>query len=244
MKRIPLLCLGALLCALCMSFNELNAQTATWDYPVKPGTPEWTTFETHDQMLEAIQIPESILRALTTKELVEICLNYPLYGDIFAYNSLQDGFRSNVSKNFNGIQELFRRKDNAQCLLNVLKNYDLLTLESREHASTDLKIGESIWKHSFLEVLMSQESVLTNANAEQQREIAVLSARNMLIKERREQVYGYQSLESSAYLLGTTLKTGNSKATLSPNLERFLKDGTTCDVTLMIEELVNNYIKF
>jgi hypothetical protein len=221
------------------------AAQSTWDYPVKPGTPEWAAFTTHDQMIEAIRIPEEVLNSLTTVELVELCLSYPLYGDMFAYNTLQEGFLSNVAVNSNGIQELFRRQDNAKCLLDVLKSNDLLALESRAHVLTDSDLGESVWKHSFLEVLMSHEAVLVNANAEQKREIAAVASRNMLIKERGvDYLYGSQGLESSAYLLGSTLRTANIGAAPSPDLELFLRTGAVRDITALIEELMGNYVKF
>jgi hypothetical protein len=196
-------------------------------------------------MVEACRIPENVLNSLSTRELVEITLNYPLYGDIFAYNSLQDGLKNNIVLCSNGVQELLRRPDNARCLLDALKGHDLLTLESQEYVLTELKIGESIWQQSFLEVLISHESVLANAGVELLREIAAPAVKNTLIKERGiTRLYGNQGLESSAYLLGATLKTAGIGAASSPELERFLKEGTTRDVRQLIEELVGNYVKF
>jgi hypothetical protein len=248
MKKISmLLCAGVLACALCAPLDETSAQAAkapVWDYPVKPGTPQWAAFETHDQMLEAIQIPESILNSLTTEELVEICLNYPLSFDFFAYSSLLEGLVKNVAINFNGVQELFRRSDNVQCLLDVLKNNDLLMLQSKEAVLTTLEIGKLINRHSLVEVLLSHESVIANANAGQQREIAMIAVKNTLVKERTPHLYSRYSLESSAYLLGATLKTADIGAASSPELERFMKEGTTQDVRQLIEELVGNYVKF
>jgi len=242
-KSSKLFCAMVLMSALSAGFCDLKAQTK-WDYPVKPGTPRWEAFKTHDEMVKAVQVPNEVLNTLTTKELIEVCLNYPLYGDMFAYNSLQDGFKNNVAVNSNGVQELLRRRDNAQWLLDELKNRDLLTLESKERVSTSSKIGESIWEHSFLEVLMSHESVLANADAGQQREIAAIAAKNMLLKEREIGMYGLQSLESSAYLLGITLKKANVGGAPSPDLEMFLRTGLSNDVSLLFEELISNYVRF
>jgi hypothetical protein len=147
-----------------------------------------------------------------------------------------------VAMNFNGVQELFRRADNAQCLIDVLKDGDLLTLS---WATVPIEqTVTSIMQNSFVEVLLSHESVLANANAEQQREIAAIAVKNMLIKERQPQLYSWYNLESSACLLGTTLKMGNSRISLSPDLEAFLQTGTSQNVTQLIEELLNNYVKF
>jgi hypothetical protein len=195
-------------------------------------------------MIEAIRIPEEVLNSLTTVELVELCLNYPLSFDFFAYNSLQEGLRQNVAVNFNGVQELFRRSDNAKCLLDALKRNGLLELQSKENVLTTLQIGRLINRYSIAEVLTSHEAVLTNADAGQLREIAAVAVKNTLLKERGTHLYGSLSLESSAYLLGAALKTADVVAAPSPELERFIKNGTTSDVRLLIEELVNNYFKF
>lgn len=243
-KNVNLFCAAALMSALCAGFSEIRAQTV-WDYPIKPGTPQWDTLETHDQMVKAIQIPDEVLNSLSTEELVNVCLGYPLYGDMFAYNSVQDGFITNVAVNSNGIQELFRRSDNVQYLLNELKEKDLLTFESQEYLLADLEIGEFNWKLSFLEAIMSHESVLTNANAEQRREIAAISVKNLLLKERGASfIYGIQGLESSAYLLGSTLKMANAINTPTPDLERFLRTGSAMNVAVLVEELIGNYVKF
>jgi hypothetical protein len=248
MKRnLTLICAGVLMSVLCAGFNESSAQTSAktigWDYPVKPGTPEWANFKTKKEKIDACQIPQDILNSITTKGLVKVCLDYPLYGDIFAYNSMQEGFRE-VATSFNGIQELFRRDDRAQCLLDVLRSNDLFRLQARKNISTTLQIGETILRHSFLEVMLSHESVIVNASDEQQKEIIGITTKNLIIKESEPEFYSSQGLESSAYLLGTIMKTGNGKVALSPDLERFLKQGTTHDVTMLIEELVNNSAKF
>ena len=77
--------------------------------PHKPGTEAWQALSTHEDMLKACQIPAEILKTVSTEELIELCLAYPLLGDIFAYNGIQEGI-SKVSARFNGLQELFKRK--------------------------------------------------------------------------------------------------------------------------------------
>ena len=65
---------------LLLFFSVVYAQEKTiWDYPVKPGMKEWATFETREQMAKACQIPFDVLNTISTKELVTVCLNYPLF---------------------------------------------------------------------------------------------------------------------------------------------------------------------
>lgn len=58
------------------------AQT-TWSYPLKPDMPEWAQFDDHSKMLEVCQIPNDILKSVSTTELVTLCLDYPLQFDFF-----------------------------------------------------------------------------------------------------------------------------------------------------------------
>lgn len=108
---------------------QLFAQTTSWDYPVKPGSAEWAAFSSRDEMRFACEIPSDILSSVSTETLVELCLNYPLVYDVFAYDNLETGFKS-VSNDFNGMRELANRKDNATSLLTKLALYNLNTIST------------------------------------------------------------------------------------------------------------------
>jgi len=100
-----------------------------WDYPIKPGTDKWKTLKTTQDKLDNCQIPVSILGKLTTADLVRLCLNYPLLGDLlFSNTGFQDGFNA-ISSNFNGFQELLKRKDAGA---ELLKHYEAFDLDSFE----------------------------------------------------------------------------------------------------------------
>jgi hypothetical protein len=87
-----------------------------YEYPVKPGTDAWRALtQTLDAKIEASQIPEDILHALTTRALVETVLDYPLLGNMWAFDSLKTGFDSVLSY-FNGLQELVNREDAVEHL--------------------------------------------------------------------------------------------------------------------------------
>lgn len=109
---------------------------------------------------------------------------------------------------------------------------------------TLLEVGNSIWRHSFIELLLSHESVMANASIEQLKEISKVTMRNMSIKEQQPRLYGQTVIESSAYLLCTTLTKQNGGAALSHELKKFLEDGTSRDITVVSDDLRRNYIKF
>jgi len=221
-------------------FPAIAQENPVWDYPIKPGTEEWKALFTRDEMLKACQIPEEVLKSLPTQDIVIICQNYPLISNYYLYNNLQEGFRK-VIPYFNGLQELLTRKDNVQCLMSLLQNYNLETLESKSQSI--LELGETIVKQSLIEVILSQESVLVNANSEQKKAIATIALKNMIIKGQMPQTYSHYSLEASAYLLCLNLKNLNDDAEIIPELEQFLKTGSLQNATVQIEELKLNYSK-
>lgn len=60
-----------------------------YTFPVKPGTSEWNELIDHTQMVEACQIPEGLLHNMTTDELIETVLNYPLLMEIYTYDTFK-----------------------------------------------------------------------------------------------------------------------------------------------------------
>lgn len=92
-----------------------------YDYPVKPGTDSWWALpQTLDAKIEASQIPEDVLQALTTRALAETVLDYPLLPNMWAFDSFKAGFDSVLSY-FNGLQELVNREDSVEQLAAIIE---------------------------------------------------------------------------------------------------------------------------
>jgi hypothetical protein len=150
---------------VCQNANISNGHeiTCDWDYPVKPGTPEWVELKNTGERIAACQIPDEILNSLSTECLTKICMQYPfIYDMIHAFNYMSDGFRV-FFENFNGIRELYNREE---VLTELLKQYhnlinDMYTLEG---ASSE-KIGY-VWSISILEVLLYGYSQKVDASVE------------------------------------------------------------------------------
>ena len=76
---------------------------------------EWLSYSVQERVALS-QVPSELLGELSTDELIVTCLNYNLLGDIGLYNSLQQGFDI-LKKQYNGFQELLKRKDAGSRLL-------------------------------------------------------------------------------------------------------------------------------
>lgn len=62
-----------------------QTEGAKWNYPVKPGTDAWKSLQNNSEKVQVCQVPNEILTAMSTQELIHICLNYPLLPDIFCF---------------------------------------------------------------------------------------------------------------------------------------------------------------
>ena len=95
-RRVITLVLGVLL--LCSSMTMAVPALNVYDidepyvYPIVPGTPEWVALDSRVTKGQVCQIPEDILSRMTTSALLETVLDYPLLGDIYAWNSYDQGF--------------------------------------------------------------------------------------------------------------------------------------------------------
>ncbi len=97
-----------------------------YEYPITPQkTPEiWKEFTDHQQMLDACEIPEEILKSMTTQQLLLTCLDYPLAGDAMFYDSEISGFNC-VKLRHNGMTELFERPDFSTELAALYNDYSV-----------------------------------------------------------------------------------------------------------------------
>ena len=85
-------------------------------YPIVGGTEAWNQLETRADMAEACMVPEEILTEMTTHALLETVLDYPLLGELLAFNSEDQGFER-ICRSFNGLQELLLREDLPETLV-------------------------------------------------------------------------------------------------------------------------------
>lgn len=139
-----------------------------WDYPVKPKTEEWRKLESNRTKVEACQIPEHILRDISTNDLMTICLQYPLLYDVFAFNNINDGLRKLFS-DFNGIREFSKRENAANSLaeqyLSEIRRFP------KNSNGSNLVIGYSVMRISILEALLSYSDFHSSTSRETQKKI-------------------------------------------------------------------------
>lgn len=234
MKR-TLLFIWNIFIIIFVSFNAKAESPNNWDYPVKPGTSTWFELSSHDEMIKACQIPEEILKSTPTKELIELCLNYPLLGDIFAYNKIQEGV-SRVSEQFNGLNELINRDDCVNFLFDKMKNQNML----KSGVLNTIEIGKEISKQMVVESLLSKVIISANIEKSVKHNISILAVNKLIYKRNNLDIYGINSLKTLVILLGRSLEKINNNIAI-PSFNQFIVDENLMNSNI-IEELLKQYI--
>jgi hypothetical protein len=165
-----------------------------YDYPIKPGSDAWKKFSSHDEMLAAIQIPADVLKNISTRALVETCLNYPLSDDMMSYNSLQQGLEAVISRS-NCLQEMLRRGDAGT---ELLKQYGKTNTEvAQDISNIDSKKTNIIHyhEHAYIEMLLAQNSILANMSEADKKTLVKESLNNFRLRQNRPDIYSFSSLQ-------------------------------------------------
>jgi len=188
----------------------LNSQNkdVSYDFPIKPGMKEWKSLKNRKEMLDTCQIPNAILKTMSSDALAESCMKYPLYFEFTAYNDEMKGI-SSVLENFNGLKELSQRKDGA---LSLLKIYKRMTIQTKEGYIETGK-SSSVLNFEFIELLLSTDIFLNQLNSIGQQELKAETLSKYGEKLNHVNIYGIHGIAKSL-LLGTKLvdKTSSDKS--------------------------------
>ena len=127
-----------------------------WDYPV--GTEEWNSPMSWNERNAFCQIPDEVLTSISTYDLIEMCLLYPLFMEsTFSSNTFELGLNA-LFRTFNGVRELFLREDVAKELLKkyrcMMQKQNLSILD--EPTTSDSEKGFYSIITWYVEILLSR----------------------------------------------------------------------------------------
>lgn len=152
---------------------------------------------------QQLQLSKEELGQRTTKDLLEICLNYPYIIDCLFYDNIQEGIDSLIS-DFNGFPELLSRTDFIDCALSKLEDFpkeieNVLKLNDKEK-------GKLSFQHMIMGMLISMDSVFYSINTEQKDHLIQAITSCSTLKKCHTDIFG--SLSYYPYLL---IKEKNTK---------------------------------
>ena len=191
-----------------ISFSAIGQEKkAVWDYPVKPGSDEWKKLQTIEEQFNAYNIPQDIIKDISTEELVKTCLSYPEWGLIHAYNDRLTGFSVIVSL-FNGFRELFERKDAVTELLNAYNKIDPLNVSSDW---TDLQKGRYCFQFEKIEMFLSQKPMINKLDKDNIRNLRDIAVAKYRKKKMLPQVYSLWDLSPTVGICLNIIEKYNSE---------------------------------
>jgi hypothetical protein len=227
-------------CFFTVSFAAMaQEKKLTWDYPVKPGTEEWEKCKSQQDIYDACQIPDDILKKLDTETLLQICLEYPAPTVFFIFSTPQEGFDGFYSQ-FNGIRELMNRKDAGICLL---KKYSMMSLKGLDILLSLEIQGQFVSKFYYIELFLVQPIILKSFSRKERIDLLKESSKKLEMKLAHDDLFGGINLGATVWIMARTLHLENiyvPSVSESQNLVNSLETGRLIDLNI---EAIYQHVK-
>ncbi len=234
-----------------LSIFTLNsyAQNMTWDYPIKPGTEKWKSYQNTLDIVRDLQMPEKVLKSISTEELLKVCLNYPFFSSYTASNSPFEGLNRTLDS-FNGFDEFSNRKDAGNVLFRFYSGKQISEIDKIEKGMD--KAGFSFYYCGY-ELLLCNKKMVPKFSKEQQIDILKLLVKRNKEKDLHKGSFGFWGKMTSAFvankfavLLGkkdTNIdsKTDNAKKLFTERM--LISDPKVIDTVLTEVEIFVNQLK-
>lgn len=198
--------LTLLLAIFCQAaFAQDAGKTAVkgYDYPVRPGTPEWAKLQSHDEMLKVCAIPTEKVRTMTTDALLATALSYPLIHDYLAYNDMLGGMTTVMARS-EAWQEFVTRPDAAQKLL---AQYVAMRPDAIDSKWSLVQKGDYSLTFIRLEMLLAQPAICSKLTKQDAITLLKKCSENAALMATNTEVYGYSNRCTFALVATKTLNT-------------------------------------
>ena len=206
--------------ALCLLACVANAQTEkkpVWDFP---GKEERASLKNRKEMMEAYQIPQEVLNTLSTKDLAEICFNYPLYFEFTAFNDERKGISLMIER-FNGLKELSNRKDGARELINI---YQTLPVFDENRQIIPDKQYPMLLKFDYLELLLSDDAFAKQMDEQTATALGKIVLDKYEGKLEHIHAYGIHGIRNSFLLGAIVLEKSSRSAEQQAAVKQFINN--------------------
>ena len=181
-----------------LSIITLNsyAQNPTWDYPIKPETEKWKSYQNTPDIVRDLQMPEKVLKSISMEELLKVCLKYPFLNSYIYANNFYEGV-SNTIFAFNGFVELLERKDISDVFLKYYEQKQISEVESypKRLEKTGFKIH-----YCAIELIICNDKFMPKFTREQHVKILKLILQKSKEKEKYSDIFGFWGKMTSAFV--------------------------------------------
>lgn len=207
--------------------TKIDSLTGSYIYPVERS--EKKLFELGwERYYDTCMVPSNILNHLTDQGIIESCLNYPPFFNIFYFDNYQDGF-NHILEESNVFDGLFARRNISGKLISRYQSFEVDSF----NLSNFLQKGTT--SLFYLEIILAQNQIIKRLSIIEKREIIKEAFQKY---EYREMVLNEELFSSiaSALLVGRIFKTiqyDEFMKTLlqDQSLNTFLEKGAFYDTT-------------
>ena len=161
--------LSWLVCAQLLPAQEPYTVTRPYDFPVKPGTEAWAAAGGHT--VEACQIPNELVKKMSTEALLQTCLAYPFGSPVFfdSDTSPDSALKRQFFNQFNGFKELAARKDVGVCVLDYYRHFAGSVKKGERRQILDVSLAH--W------LFFSRQEIMARYTPDQKEQLAILCFR-------------------------------------------------------------------
>jgi len=202
-------------------------EDSPYEFPIKPTSKEWGSISSSKGMLAACQIPDYILKNISTKALAETCLNYPLFFEYTASNDERSAMEVMI-QNFNGLKELAQRDDG---MIELMKLYQELPI--RKESTSKIQANDVPYKTMYIELVLADKIFVGKANYSELQELKKILLHKYDGKLSNSDIHSLYSIRKTlllgavVYLKQNSLK--NTKSTNARVIESFIKHHNSAD---------------
>lgn len=204
-------------------------------YKILPGSAEWKSFKTGVQMLEACQLEESMIRELTTEDLIEACLEFPLSYDFLASNNELSGIDFTIH-NFNGLGELSKRNDSFG---KMLEAYGSMSYADGDYYISDMPMNSHL-TIAYWELVLSNPLFLAKATEKDLERFRKIALQKYEVKTSVSGNIQIGDVKRSLYLLSVIQKRLSNR-TAEKELDEYIERYPFVSIELT-EKISNNLI--
>lgn len=121
-----------------------------YTYPVRPGMKEW---QTSDDVFKLVQLPDRVLKSVSTPALIDALVCSPLFTDFYLLSSSPplEAWHRHYER-FNSALELFKRDDAGKSLVKYYQatRFDCIESQAGDENFRPLEVYERIFGLEFL----------------------------------------------------------------------------------------------
>lgn len=217
---------------------QSNGQDALkYKYPILPGTAEWKNFKSTAEMVDACNIPGDVLASLSTKELWDVCLQYPLLRQYTASNSPYRGIQGIIDV-FNGFSELMRRDDAHKVI------YGYYLTEKIANINNTKNKGAYTFDFCAIELILAQKPIISRFSREEQLNVLTTMLEKYGEKSSYNEYFGMFGKATTAFAANKYAEaTGKTKRADDEQFRLFTEEMLLADA-LHVETILSELVEY